>query len=241
MKRAIFNAALLVAMLAALIAPAALRRDPTKPNVSFPIREMVDSVAYESYSPNPVLPGGRTLQTPVPGTIAHGETPLHYANTPEDAIRAGEELTNPYAGPVAATPPNEELPAPMERGRDYYQIYCQHCHGASGAGDGMVAQRGFPPPPSFTGENAMSMKDGQIFHIITYGQNNMPPHGSQITPDERWMIVLHVRSLQGKNPAAVATEAPEAEKPAEKAPETSAPAEKPAEGQPTEDTPEAES
>jgi len=227
MKRTILNAVLLVATLAALIAPAVLRRDPTKPNVSFPIREMVDSVAYESYSPNPVLPGGRTLQTPVPGTIPHGEIPLHYASTPEDALRAGEELVNPFTGASAVKPIHEGLPSPMERGKDGYQIYCQHCHGATGAGDGMVAQRGFPPPPPLTGENAMKMKDGQIFHIITYGQNNMPPHGSQITPDERWMIVLHVRSLQGKNPAAEPTEG--------------GPAEKPSEGRPTEKTPEAES
>lgn len=226
MKRTLLNAALLVLTIAVLIAPAALRRDPTKPNYSFPIREMVDSVAAESYSPNAVLPGGRTLQTPVPGTIAHGETPLHYASTPEDALRAGEELTNPFAGPKAAPPVNDLIPSPLDQGATGYQIYCRHCHGASGAGDGPVAQRGFPPPPAFTAESAMKMKDGQIFHIITYGQNNMPPHGSQITPEERWMIVLHVRALQGKNPAAAPTKA---EKPAEPEPAEAdePPAEKP--------------
>lgn len=231
MKRTLLNAALLVATVGVLIAPAILRRDPTKPNVSFPIREMVDSVAAESYSPNAVLPGGRTLQTPVPGTIPHGETPLHYASAPEDALRAGEELTNPFAGPSVALPVNDLIPSPLDQGATGYQIYCQHCHGPSGGGDGPVAKRGFPPPPAFTAESAMKMKDGQIFHVITYGQNNMPPHGSQITPEERWMIVLHVRSLQGKNPAA---EPGEPEK-------TSAPADKPVEGQPSEATPEAKS
>lgn len=224
MKRTLLNVALLVATVAVFLIPVVFRRDPTKPNVSFPIREMVDSVAAESYSPNPVLPGGRTLQTPVPGTIAHGEIPLHYQNTPEDAVRAGEELTNPFAGPAAAQPVNDMLPSPMDQGAALYQIYCQHCHGPSGAGDGMVAQRGFPPPPAFTAENAMNMKDGQIFHVITHGQNNMPPHGSQTTPEERWMITLHVRSLQGKNPAA---EPAGSDKPAEKKAEDQPKAEKP--------------
>lgn len=247
MKRTILNVALLVATAAALLAPVILRRDPTKPNVSFPIREMVDSIPYNAYSPNPILPGGRTLQPPVAGSIAHGEIPLHYASTPEDALRAGEELTNPFAGAAATTPTNDELGSPLERGAEYYRIFCQHCHGATGAGDGPVAQRGFPPPPNFKGENAMKMKDGQIFHIITHGQNNMPPHGSQITPEERWMIVLHVRSLQGKTPGAAeppppppppaATPPAAAEKPAE----TPAPAEAPAADQPAEPTPGAES
>lgn len=229
MKRTILNVALLVATSAALLAPVLLRRDPTRPNVSFPIREMVDSIPYNAYSPNPVLPGGRTLQTPVAGTIPHGEIPLHYTNTPDDALRAGEELVNPFAGAAATAPTNAELASPLERGKDYYQIFCQHCHGPSGAGDGQVAQRGFPPPPSFMGDHAMKMKDGQSFHIITYGQNNMPPHGSQIPPDERWMIVLHVRSLQGKVPG------PPASAPAP------APVEKPAADQPTEASPGAES
>ena len=40
------------------------------------------------------------------------------------------------------------------------------------------------------------MKDGQLFHILTYGQNNMPSYASQLSRDDRWNAIIHVRSLQ---------------------------------------------
>ena len=84
----------------------------------------------------------------------------------------------------------------LERGADRYRTFCQHCHGPTGRGDGPVAMRGFPAPPPFNSERALQLPDGRIFHIITYGQKNMPAHGGQIPPEDRWRIVAHVRSLQ---------------------------------------------
>lgn len=46
------------------------------------------------------------------------------------------------------------------------------------------------------------MKDGQLFHIITYGQGNMPPYAVQVTQDDRWKIIAYIRSLQAKDAAA---------------------------------------
>ena len=40
------------------------------------------------------------------------------------------------------------------------------------------------------------MKDGQLFHILTYGQNNMPSYASQLSRDDRWNAILYVRTLQ---------------------------------------------
>ena len=39
--------------------------------------------------------------------------------------------------------------ADLERGRQRYNIYCTPCHEYTGSGNGMIVQRGFPPPPSF--------------------------------------------------------------------------------------------
>lgn len=61
---------------------------------------------------------------------------------------------------------------------------------------GPVAQRGYPPPPSLLAEHAQKMKDGQLFHILTYGQNNMPSYAGQLSRDDRWNVVLYVRTLQ---------------------------------------------
>jgi mono/diheme cytochrome c family protein len=35
-----------------------------------------------------------------------------------------------------------------------------------------------------------------MFHILTYGQKNMPSYASQVSEDDRWKAILYVRSLQ---------------------------------------------
>jgi mono/diheme cytochrome c family protein len=40
------------------------------------------------------------------------------------------------------------------------------------------------------------MKDGQLFHVLTYGQNNMPSYASQLSRDDRWNAILYVRTMQ---------------------------------------------
>ncbi len=46
-------------------------------------------------------------------------------------------------------------------------------------------------------DRAVQMKDGQMFHILTYGQANMPSFAAQLSEDDRWNAILHVRTLQG--------------------------------------------
>jgi hypothetical protein len=62
-------------------------------------------------------------------------------------------------------------------------------------------KRGYPPPPSLLADNARRIKDGQIFHIITYGQNNMPSYAAQVSVEDRWRAIVFVRSLQAQAPA----------------------------------------
>jgi len=195
MSRSFTNALLLALLLVALLSAAAMRRDRSVPNFAF-MREMVDSIPYDSYAKNPVFPDGRTLQPPIQGTIARGELPLHYAATPEDALRAGIELRNPYSESLFWNETDEELLAKVDEGAEAFRIYCLPCHGASGQGDGLVAMRGFPPPPPLTAEKTVNMLDGQLFHVLTYGQGNMPGYGGQISRDDRWKAILYIRSLQ---------------------------------------------
>jgi hypothetical protein len=60
--------------------------------------------------------------------------------------------------------------------------------------------RGFPAPPSFLADHAMNLADGQIFHIVTYGQKNMPSHAAQVPAEDRWRVIAYVRSLQRGSP-----------------------------------------
>lgn len=112
----------------------------------------------------------------------------------DEALYPAAALENPR---VAATLSN---PVPitadsLQRGRDLYMTYCVVCHGEKGLGNGYVVPR-YPKPPSLASAKLRSTSDGEIFHIITNGQNIMPHYRGQIRPMERWAIINYVRALQ---------------------------------------------
>lgn len=186
MGRVILNGFLLLAVVVSVAASWIFSADPTKPNFEF-LPQMAHSPRYNAFAPNPNFGDGSTLQRPEGGTIARGSMPLHYAATPQDALRAGEELKSPLdLSNVRA----------RERGAFVFSNFCVVCHGAGGAGNGPVAQRGYPPPPSLLAEHALKMKDGQLFHVLTYGQNNMPSYAGQLSREDRWNTILYVRTMQ---------------------------------------------
>ncbi len=186
------NALLALAFAASFALMWVLRRDVRQPNVEF-APDMAHAPRYAAFAPNPVFPDGKTLQAPPPGTIPRGWMPLHYQATPADAARAGEELRNPFV--------RTDVRA-LARGEQVFTSFCVPCHGAGARGDGPVAARGVPPPPSLLAEHATQvLKDGQIFHILTYGQNNMASYASQISREDRWRVILYVRSLQAASRA----------------------------------------
>jgi mono/diheme cytochrome c family protein len=193
------NVGLAAIMVIAIILNFAASRDFSRPNLEV-MPDMAHCPTYQAFEANPIMPDSKTLQPPPPGSIARGLLPLHYERTEQDALRAGEELVNPVA---------LEDEAARSRGAVAYSVFCQHCHGPSGIGDGMVSKRGFPPPASLLAEHAVNMKDGQIFHVITFGQGNMPAHAAQIAREDRWKIISHLRSMQAaaaKQPGEANTE-----------------------------------
>lgn len=185
------NVLLLLAFVGSLVLNWLLVRDPTQPNIDF-LPGMEEPVSYGAFASNPNFPDGKTLQKPVQGTIARGQLPLHYRPTPEDAIRAGKELHNPFDSSDTQV---------RKRGASVFVNYCQVCHGPQGQGNGPVAQRGVPPPPSLREGKSKDMKDGQLFHILTYGQGNMASYAAQLSREDRWRVIIHVRSLQQTSPA----------------------------------------
>jgi mono/diheme cytochrome c family protein len=59
-----------------------------------------------------------------------------------------------------------------------------------------VTKQGVPPPPSLLAERALRMADGQMYHIITFGQGNMAAYASQVEREDRWRVINYVRELQ---------------------------------------------
>jgi mono/diheme cytochrome c family protein len=179
----------LLLLLAGVLALAwAVGRHVTQPNYESAVEgQMARSPAYDSFAPNPNFPDGITLRAPPAGTIARGQLPLPYQPTPEDAVRAGLELRNPFS---------DKDEHRQKRSSVVYANFCQVCHGPLGWGDGPIIQGGFPVPPSLLTERLMAMPEGQMFHVLTYGQGRMPAVAPQLSRDDRWCAILHVRQLQ---------------------------------------------
>jgi len=186
MSRGKVNLILLVLLLAAAAVTGSLRRDPTQPNFVF-LPEMYYSIPFDAQAASPNFADGAAARVSVKGAIPRGFLPLPYETTDADAIRAGNELWNPFS---------QDSVRDAERGMEVFRTFCQPCHGAAGSGDGTITRYGFPPPPSLTSPAILAQKDGQIFHTITFGKRNMPSLASQISRDDRWRALLHVRSLQ---------------------------------------------
>lgn len=163
-----------------------LTRNYSEPNYVWPT-QMQNDAATSPYEANPVLPSGLTMQQPVQGTIPRGYQPFHYDNTIASSIVAGRELKNPFQ-------PDETI---LDRGKEVYENFCQVCHGSTGNGDGPIIPK-YPNPASYHTSAAKARMDGEMFHIITLGRNDMPSHSSQVEWDDRWKVILYIRQLQNR-------------------------------------------
>jgi mono/diheme cytochrome c family protein len=136
---------------------------------------------------------GSSARPPVEGTIARGtlQTDASFFTGKNGAMLV-TELPFPVTPPV------------IDRGQERFNIYCTPCHGATGAGDGMVVQRGYPQPPSFHTDRLRNIEAGYYFDVMTNGFGRMPDYRAQITPRDRWNIVAYIRALQLSQHAAAA-------------------------------------
>ncbi len=150
--------------------------------------DMAYSYAFETYGSSPNFSDSITMLTPVEGTIPREMIPYQYEKTFEDQQRAGQELINPFET-------NKEN---LIRGKEQYIIYCSMCHGEKGKSDGhLVKSKLFPVQPiALSGDYVKNKPDGEIYHVVTMGSLSglMGAHGSQISPEDRWKIVLYVKN-----------------------------------------------
>jgi mono/diheme cytochrome c family protein len=167
--------------------------DVKKPGYEY-MPDMYRSPSYETYSSNPNFPDSMTARQPVSGTIARGDAiftdydrlPYPYPNTPEGYEDAGAKLLNPI----------EKNSLNMAEGKRLYENYCTHCHGETGMGDGLVVQRNGPKPPAYNSDQLKNLSEGKMYHSIEWGKNMMGSHASQLTPTQRWKVVMYVQTLQ---------------------------------------------
>ncbi|WP_134089551.1 cytochrome c [Olivibacter sp. XZL3] len=158
-------------------------------------RNMYDPIGYNPDQPNKNFVNGQTAQVPPEGTTPIGFERFDYPNTLEGYEAASTNVHNPL----------ERTEKNLVEGAHLYQAFCSPCHGPEGHGDGtIVNMEKFPPPPSYATGNSSrgglmkDLTDGKIYHTITYGLNLMGSHASQLSPEERWKVVMYVHELQKK-------------------------------------------
>lgn len=138
---------------------------------------------------------GSATKKPVKGSIARDKKPFLIAKENRDLAKS---LVNPIEA-------NEDH---LKEGKAYYEIFCDHCHGEKGDGNGPMIQLGVYPaqPPSYSAGASADLSAGEIYHTIYHGKGVMGSHASQISEDKRWKIVLYVQKLQGKQVGPVVAE-----------------------------------
>ena len=90
------NVILLLLLATAGVLAWSIRKDPGKPNIEI-LPDMTRSIPYDSFAPNSVFPDGKTLRPPPLHTVPRGAIRTRFAATEEDAVRAGQELENPFS------------------------------------------------------------------------------------------------------------------------------------------------
>jgi mono/diheme cytochrome c family protein len=80
-----------------------------------------------------------------------------------------------------------------------YMEHCQGCHGENGNGKGEKAEHLSVAPANFTDARAMStVTDGELYWKITHGRRPMPGFKDKLTDEDRWQLVVYIRTFTRK-------------------------------------------
>ncbi len=113
---------------------------------------------------------------------AHGRS-----TAPPEALR----LTNPLA-------PGQRDAALAAR---LYEQHCGGCHGVDGRSMTPLAGKLKVRPTNLANYLMESMKDGEIYWVVTHGIGASMPAFHQLPDDQRWQLVGHVRALRAQQRA----------------------------------------
>lgn len=150
-------------------------------------QKMANQPRYDPLEASDFFADGMAARPRVEGTVARGE--LSGDPIFETGMLAGK--------PVTRFPAQVTLDrALVDRGHERYDIYCSHCHGRLGDGNGMIPSRGLRRPPSLHTETLRNAPVGHFFDVMTNGFGAMPPYKTMVPPHDRWAIAAYIRALQ---------------------------------------------
>lgn len=153
--------------------------------------DMVYSRAYEAYAENNLKAEGiNYVQYPVEGTIRRGDLFPYILPNDSNGYRMSAQVKDPL-------PPLDTVQ--MAEAQRLFNINCAICHGTNLDAQGPLATGGkIPAVANLMLPQHVAMPVGTMFHSVTYGKGNMGSYASQLTREQRWMVIQYVKSRQNK-------------------------------------------
>ncbi|HTW88403.1 MAG TPA: c-type cytochrome [Candidatus Binataceae bacterium] len=94
--------------------------------------------------------------------------------------------------------PLKETPANLAHGKELFLNTCEPCHGENADGNGPVAHLLQHKPTNLTTGISKNLPDGYIYGYIRNGGIWMPSYDDAMSSNERWDVIMYVRSMQAK-------------------------------------------
>lgn len=199
MMKKIWVIAILAVVVTGSMSCSKVRRSPGR--VYMP--DMAYSRAVETYASTEGLQkeGVNYTALPVKGTIARGDMLDIYPYTNDST---GYVNSKNVANPLPALDAKQFIEAAR-----LYLVNCGICHGEKLDGNGPLYKGGegpFPNKPATLVGDAKyeAMAPGTMFHSITYGLNSMGSYASQLSTQQRWMIIHYIKEKQAAKSSAPA-------------------------------------
>jgi mono/diheme cytochrome c family protein len=98
----------------------------------------------------------------------------------------GQPSTNPIPVSVGS----------LQRGKFFFSIDCELCHGPTGVGDGKQSEYFKNKPADLTSAQIQNLKDEDIYMVIMLGFGDMPSLAEIMNPLDGWDVVNYVRTLK---------------------------------------------
>lgn len=137
---------------------------------------------------------GRMRETPA---VRPMEVPLLTMETGLVPVSAGEAIYRVTPAADLKSPLDAADPMVAARGKAVYLTYCAQCHGYDYDGNGTVGQSFHPLPTDLRTPAVQSKSDGDLFKSVSYGVpgGRQPPLHSTITINDRWHVIVFIKSL----------------------------------------------
>ncbi len=175
------------------------------------MHDMYKQAKYKPLEPSAVFDDGNSSRPQVAGTVPRSAGTIAGASSgrrgdvvlvapPGSAIGVDAQGRSLARGTATSTVERgNPLPITarlLARGRERFDIFCAPCHSRAGDGNGMIARRGFPAPPSYHAERLRKAPDSHFYDVISDGYGAMYSYADRVAPEDRWAIVAYIRALQ---------------------------------------------